>query len=159
MYVCPSVVFPEKKSKNLLTQNMKSFTKVTFIGRARVWITFYCQVLLLFCPPRDCCSSVQKATAPPTGRWHVYSCPVFPVTVLNTVAQVNTHGHTKSYKQGCCLMSHPQVSVVTRIMSGETGNMEDKHELEGWGGGGSEGFERNQFGQCQPFHLQLTWTS
>lgn len=31
-------------------------------------------------------SSTQKATAPPTGRRHVYS-----LTVSNTVAQVNTH--------------------------------------------------------------------
>lgn len=41
------------------------------------------------------CLLLCKATAPPTGRQHVYSCLVLSLTVKNTVAQVNTQGHAQ----------------------------------------------------------------
>lgn len=106
--------------------------------------------LLFGPPPCVCYSSDLKAAAPPMDRRRVSSHLVSSLSVSNSPAQVNTlgHTHTESYKQGCGLMSHPQVSFATPFMSGERG---DTEVLEG-----DRGSERNQFGQCQPFHLQLT---
>lgn len=50
----------------------------------------------------------------------------------------------------------PQVPIVTRSMSGERGNVEDKYEGGGTETGDQGEVERKQFGQCQPFHLPLT---